>query len=63
MSATLLRRRHGIQKESRVFNKQLWVLVVRADSPLQPTGRTVVFPNSVVFTGSFFKHPRGEAAG
>src|SRR6195256_4387513 len=30
MSATLLRRRHGIQKESRVFNKQLWVLVVRA---------------------------------
>jgi hypothetical protein len=34
-----------------------------ADSPLQPTGRTVVFPNSVVFTGSFFKHPRGEAAG
>jgi hypothetical protein len=30
MSATLLRRRHGIQKESRVFNKQLWVLVMRA---------------------------------
>src|SRR5207245_8085541 len=30
MSATLLRRRRGIQKESRVFNKQLWVLVVRA---------------------------------
>src|SRR2546425_34351 len=30
MSATLLRRRNGIQKESRVFNKQLWVLVVRA---------------------------------
>src|SRR2546427_715961 len=30
MSATLLRRRHGIQKESRVFNEQLWVLVVRA---------------------------------
>lgn len=32
--------------------------------PLHPTGRTVVFPNSVVFTGSFFKHPpsgdRGE---
>src|SRR6266850_8011136 len=30
MSATLLRRRHGIQKENRVFNKHLWVLVVRA---------------------------------
>jgi hypothetical protein len=33
-------------------------------APLHPTGRTVVFPNSVVFTGSFFKHPpsgdRGE---
>jgi hypothetical protein len=25
--------------------------------PAQPTGRIVVFPNSVVFTGSFFKHP------
>jgi hypothetical protein len=25
--------------------------------PPQPTGRIVVFPNSVVFTGSFFKHP------
>ena len=24
---------------------------------LQPTGRTVVFPNSVVFTGSFYKLP------
>jgi hypothetical protein len=34
------------------------------DSELQPTGRIVVFPNSVVFTGSFFKLPppgdRGE---
>jgi len=32
--------------------------------PLHPTGRIVVFPNSVVFTGSFFKSPppgdRGE---
>ena len=27
-----------------------------ADPP-QPTGRIVVFPNSVVFTGSFVKHP------
>jgi len=25
--------------------------------PLKPTGRIVVFPNSVVFTGSFFKDP------
>jgi hypothetical protein len=25
--------------------------------PPAPTGRIVVFPNSVVFTGSFFKHP------
>ena len=24
---------------------------------LEPTGRIVVFPNSVVFTGSFYKHP------
>ncbi len=30
-----------------------------AGDPLQPTGRIVVFPNSVVFTGSFFKHPPG----
>jgi hypothetical protein len=28
-----------------------------AGDPLRPTGRVVVFPNSVVFTGSFFKHP------
>lgn len=28
---------------------------------LEPTGRTVVFPNSVVFTGSFFKHPPPQA--
>ena len=27
-----------------------------------PTGRIVVFPNSVVFTGTFFKHPAGEDA-
>ena len=27
-----------------------------AGDPLEPTGRVVVFPNSVVFTGSFFKH-------
>jgi hypothetical protein len=36
-----------------------------AGDPLCPTGRIVVFPNSVVFTGSFFKHPTGteEAQG
>jgi len=36
-----------------------------AGDPLRPTGRIVVFPNSVVFTGSFFKHPAGteEAQG
>jgi small-conductance mechanosensitive channel len=28
-----------------------------AGDSLRPTGRVVVFPNSVVFTGSFFKHP------
>jgi Mechanosensitive ion channel len=32
-----------------------------ASDHLEPTGRIVVFPNSVVFTGSFFKHP-AEAA-
>jgi hypothetical protein len=31
-----------------------------AEAPLRPTGRLVVFPNSVVFTGSFFKHPPTE---
>jgi len=28
-----------------------------AGEPLKPTGRIVVFPNSVVFTGTFFKDP------
>ncbi len=28
-----------------------------AGDSLRPTGRVVVFPNSVVFTGGFFKHP------
>jgi small-conductance mechanosensitive channel len=27
-----------------------------------PTGRIVVFPNSVVFTGTFFKDPPPRAA-
>ena len=31
--------------------------------PLRPTGRVVVFPNSVVFTGTFFKDPPGAPAG
>jgi hypothetical protein len=30
--------------------------------PLTPTGRVVVFPNSVVFTGTFFKDPPGAPA-
>ena len=29
--------------------------------PLQPTGRIMVFPNSVAFTGSFIKHPPSES--
>ena len=33
-----------------------------AGDPPQPTGRIVVFPNSVVFTGSFFKHPAAAAS-
>ena len=33
-----------------------------AGEPPTPTGRIVVFPNSVVFTGTFFKHPEGDAA-
>ncbi len=36
-------------------------LLELAGEPLRPTGRIVVFPNSVVFTGSFFKHPPVEA--
>jgi hypothetical protein len=32
-----------------------------AGDPLRPTGRVVVFPNSVVFTGGFFKHPAPPA--
>ena len=31
--------------------------------PRRPTGRIVVFPNSVAFTGSFFKHPPSEDRG
>jgi Mechanosensitive ion channel len=34
-----------------------------AGEPLRPTGRVVVFPNSVVFTGTFFKDPPGAPAG
>jgi hypothetical protein len=33
-----------------------------AGEPLRPTGRVVVFPNSVVFTGTFFKDPPGTPA-
>ena len=31
-----------------------------AGDPLQPTGRIMVFPNSVAFTGSFIKHPPAD---
>lgn len=33
-----------------------------AGEPLRPTGRVVVFPNSVVFTGTFFKDPPAAPA-
>ena len=33
-----------------------------AGDPPRPTGRTVVFPNSVVFTGTFMKHRPGDEA-
>jgi hypothetical protein len=33
-----------------------------AGEPLRRTGRVVVFPNSVVFTGTFFKEPPGAPA-
>jgi len=33
-----------------------------AGDPAVPTGRIVVFPNSVVFTGTFIKHPPGDTA-
>jgi hypothetical protein len=32
-----------------------------AGDPLHPTGRIMVFPNSVAFTGSFIKHPPAES--
>jgi hypothetical protein len=32
-----------------------------AGEPLRPTGRIIVVPNSVAFTGSFIKHPPAEA--
>jgi small-conductance mechanosensitive channel len=49
---------HGEVIEIGVVRTRLQEL---AGEPLQPTGRIVVFPNSVVFTGSFFKHPPPEA--
>ena len=33
-----------------------------AGDPLHPTGRVLVFPNSVAFTGSFIKHPPPDDA-
>jgi hypothetical protein len=40
---------------------EIWFVRIRlrelTGDPPRPTGRVVVFPNSVVFTGSFFKEP------
>jgi hypothetical protein len=49
---------HGEVMEIGVVRTRLREL---AGEPLQPTGRIMVFPNSVAFTGSFIKHPPPEA--
>jgi hypothetical protein len=38
-------------------------LLELSGEPLKPTGRIVVFPNSVVFTGTFFKDPAQAPTG
>jgi small-conductance mechanosensitive channel len=48
---------HGEVTEIGLLRLKLRELV---GEQLAPTGRIVVFPNSVVFTGSFFKHPTAE---
>ena len=45
---------HGEVIEIGVVRTRLQEL---AGEPLRPTGRVMVFPNSVAFTGSFIKHP------
>ena len=45
---------HGEVIEIGLFRLRLRELI---GEQLAPTGRIVVFPNSVVFTGSFYKHP------
>jgi len=45
---------HGEVEEIGFVRIKLQELV---GDPLKPSGRVVVFPNSVVFTGSFFKDP------
>jgi hypothetical protein len=49
---------HGEVIEIGVVRTRLQEL---AGDPLRPTGRIMVFPNSVVFTGSFIKHPPPDA--
>jgi hypothetical protein len=48
---------HGEVIEIGVVRTRLQEL---AGEPLHPTGRIMVFPNSVAFTGSFIKHPARE---
>jgi hypothetical protein len=48
---------HGEVIEIGVVRTRLQELV---GDPLRPTGRIMVFPNSVAFTGSFIKHPPPE---
>jgi hypothetical protein len=49
---------HGEVIEIGVVRTRLQEL---AGEPLRPTGRIMVFPNSVAFTGSFIKHPLPES--
>jgi hypothetical protein len=49
---------HGEVIEIGVVRTRLQEL---AGEPLRPTGRIMVFPNSVAFTGSFIKHPPPES--
>jgi small-conductance mechanosensitive channel len=48
---------HGEVIEIGVVRTRLQEL---SGEPLHPTGRILVFPNSVAFTGSFIKHPPPE---
>ena len=56
----VLRLIRDVSAAAHAHKKWVGVCGELAGEPLQPTGRIVVFPNSVVFTGSFFKHPPQE---